>query len=127
APRGVRGSLARRRRSPCPEGSRRRRRRPPRSARSVAPVALFPPRISVVVVPVCLPEAGLIARLEAQPANPLPALPEVEVGNEHPRRAAVLGLERLAAVAERHPRLAAGQVLERHVGRVAAVAILDDV
>ena len=59
-------------------------------------------------------------------AHPLRALPEVEVRHEQPRRAAVLGLERLAVVAERDPRLAARDVLEREVGRVAAVAERDD-
>ena len=47
--------------------------------------------------------------------------------HEQARRAAVLGLERLAVVAERDPRLAAGDVLERQVRRVAAVAERDDV
>jgi len=49
------------------------------------------------------------------------------VRDEHARRAAVLRLERLASVAERDPCLAARHVLERQVGRVAAVAELDDV
>jgi hypothetical protein len=39
----------------------------------------------------------------------------------------VLGFERLAVVAEGDPRLAARGVLERDVGRVAAVGELDDV
>ena len=85
------------------------------------------PRISVVVVAVALPEARLVLVPELEPAHPLRALPEVEVGDEHARRAAVLGLERLAAVPERDPCPAAGHVLERKVGRVAAVGVLDDV
>ena len=86
--------------------SRRRSRAPDdrRPARSVAPVALLPPRVAVVVVAVGLPEAGLVgARVSVQPAHPLGALPEVQVRDEQPRRAAVLGLERLAVVARRRP------------------------
>ena len=74
------------------------------------------------VVAVLLPEAGLVLVAQLEPAHPLGALPEVEVRHEQPRRAAVLGLERLAVVGEGDPRLAAGQVLERQVRRVAAVA-----
>ena len=47
--------------------------------------------------------------------------------DEHSRRAAVLRLERLAVVGEYDPCLAARDVLERQVRRVAAVAELDDV
>ena len=69
-----------------------------------------------------LPEAGLVLVPQREAAHPLRALPEVQVRDEQPRRAAVLGLQRLAVVVERHPRLAAGDVLHRQVGGVAAVA-----
>src|SRR5262245_4246440 len=98
-----------------------------RAARSVAPVALFLPRLAVVVVAVDLPEAGLVEGLEPEPAHPFGALPEVEVRDEHPGRPAVLRLERLAVVLVDDPGLSAGDVLERQVRRVAAVAVLDDV
>src|SRR5215472_70012 len=104
--------------------SRRRPRRVPRAARSVSRVALFLPWVSVVVVAVCLPEAGLVGRLEPEAPYPLGALPEVVVRDEHARGAAVLGLERLTVVSEDHPGLAARDVLERQVGRVAAVRVL---
>src|SRR6266550_5670687 len=104
--------------------SRRRPRRAPRAARSVARVALFLPWVTVVVVAVCLPEAGLVARLEPEAPYPLGALPEVVVRDEHARGAAVLGRERLAFVGEDDPRLAACDVLERQVGRVTAVRVL---
>src|SRR6266436_9755828 len=107
--------------------SRRRPRRAPRAARSVARVALFLPWVSVVVVAVCLPEAGLVARLEPEAPYPLGALPEVVLRDEHARGAAVLGRERFALVGEDHPGLAARDVLERQVGRVAAVRVLGHV
>ena len=65
---------------------------------------------------------GRRRRHRHEPAHPLRALPEVEVRHEQPRRTAVLGVERLAVELERDPGLAVEQVLERHVGRVAAVA-----
>jgi acetyl esterase/lipase len=40
-----------------------------------------------------LPEPGLVVGLQAEPAHPLRAVPEVEVGDEHPRGPAVLRLE----------------------------------
>src|SRR5215510_12275957 len=104
--------------------SRRRPRRVPRAARSVSRVALFLPWVAVVVVAVCLPEAGLVGRLEPEAPYPLGALPEVVVRDEHARGAAVLGLERLASVGEDQPGFAARDVLERQVGRVAAVRVL---
>ena len=61
------------------------------------------------------------------PAHPLRALPEVEVRDEQPRRAAVLRVERLVVVLVRDPRLAVADVLEREVRRVAAVAEREDV
>src|SRR6266516_4359721 len=89
---------------------------------SVAPVPLLQPRVSAQVVAVGLPEAGLVLVAELEPANPLRALPEVEVGDEQPRRAAVLRVEGLAVVAVGDPRLAVGDVLKRQVRRVPAVA-----
>src|SRR5918992_337829 len=95
--------------------------------RSVPRVALLFPGVAVVVVAVGLPEARLVVVAQLESANPLGALPEVEMRNEQPRRSAVLGLERLAAVLIRDPRPAADQILERQVGRVVAVAPRRDV
>src|SRR5207249_3576453 len=69
----------------------------------VAPVPLLAPRVAVVVVAECLPEAGLVLLRQAQSPHPLGALPEIEMGNEHPCRPAVLRLQRLPAVAEGDP------------------------
>src|SRR4051812_39196035 len=67
-------------------------------ATSVAPVPLLSPGVAVVVVPVAFPEARLVPRVQLEPANPLGALPEVQMGHQQPGRAAVLGLERCAAI-----------------------------
>src|SRR5947209_15211801 len=89
---------------------------------SVAPVALLTPRVSAVVVAEALPEAGLVTLADLEPAHPFRALPEVQVRDEQPCGTAVLGGERRALGGERHPRLAAGDVVDRQVRRVAAVA-----
>src|SRR6516225_9419493 len=103
--------------------SRRRPWRAPRAARSVSLVALFLPWVSVVVVAVCLPEAGLVGRLEPEAAYPLGALPEVVLRDEQACGAAVRGLERLTVIAEDHPGFAVRDVLERQVGGVATVRV----
>src|SRR3712207_8041956 len=59
------------------------------------------------------------------PSTTLFRSPEVQMRDEQPRGTAVLGVERLVVVAERDPRLAARQVLERRVRGVAAVAERD--
>src|ERR687894_168809 len=73
--------------------------------RSVVPVALLAPGVAVVVVADALPEARVVLGSQLQPAHPLGALPEVEVRDEQPCRSPVLGLELLAVVAVRDPRL----------------------
>src|SRR4051812_10293490 len=89
---------------------------------SVAPVALLFPGVAVVVIAVALPEAGLVVVAQLEATDPLRALPEVQVRDQQPGGAAVLGLERLAAVLVGDPRLAIRQILEREIGGVAAVA-----
>src|SRR4029079_10437419 len=106
--------------------SRARPRRPPRAARSVAPVPLLVPRIAVVVIAVALPEAGLVLAAKRQAAHPFGALPEVEVRDEEPGRPAVLRRERLALVGVDDPGVPARDVLDREVGRVAAIAERDN-
>src|SRR3954470_14514809 len=103
--------------SPGAHGSRPRRATAdgPAVARLVAPVALLFPRVAAVVVAVGLPEAGLVVVEELDAAHPLGALPEVEMRHQQARRPAVLGLERLVAVAVCDPRLAAGHVGDRQV------------
>jgi len=102
--------------------SRPRRRARSRPPRSVAGVPLFLPRISVEVVAVRLPDPGSSSSRSSRPAHPLRALPEVQMRDKQARGPPVLGVEGLAVVGEGHPRLPAGQILDRQVGRVAAVA-----
>jgi len=83
-------------------------------------VALLEPWVAGVVVAVPLPEAGLIADGQRQPAHPLGALPEVQVRDQQSGRTAVLSGKRLAAELVGRPRAPAGEVLKRQVG-VAAV------
>src|SRR5262249_60356889 len=78
------------------------------SAALVAPIPLFLPRITAVVVAVGLPEPGLVVVEELQPANPLGALPEVEVRDEQPGGTTVHRLERLAVGFVPHPSRAPG-------------------
>src|SRR2546430_17476079 len=98
-----------------------------RTARSVAGVPLLFPWVAVVVVAVGLPEPGLVVQAKFDPAHPLRALPEVEMGDEQPCRSAVLRLQRLVVVLVGHPRFAVPYVVEREVRRVAAVAEREDV
>src|SRR3954453_2415660 len=85
---------------------------------SVTLVPLLTPGVAEVVVPVLLPEAGLVAGHQGQLADPLRALPEVQVWDQQPHRAAVLDRQGLAVELPHHPGLAARDVLERQVGRV---------
>src|SRR3954452_22269692 len=94
---------------------------------SVALVPLFLPRVAAVVVAVALPEPGLVVVEQAQPGDPLGALPEVQVRDQQAGGSAVLDGQRLALVLPHHPRLAAGDVGERQVRRVARVRPGDDV
>ena len=75
------------------------------------------------MVAVALPEAWGIVGAQLKGAQPLRALPEVEVRDEQADRAAMLGLERLAIVAVGDPRLPAGEVVKRQVRGVAAVRV----
>src|SRR5262245_21039546 len=98
----------------CARAASRPRPRPRwRPARSVARVPLFLPRLTVYVIAVGLPEPRLVLIEQAEPAHPFGALPEVEVGDEQPRRAAVLGVEGLALVGVGDPGLPVDDVLQR--------------
>src|SRR5215207_8239121 len=92
-------------------------------SRSVAPEPLLAPGVAVVVVAEALPEARLVGVQQLDPADPLGALPQIQVGDQPPRRAAVLGLQVLAVVAECDPGLVVGQVLQGQVGAVAAIGL----
>ena len=59
-----------------------------------------------------LPEPGLVAGHHDQPANPLRALPEVEVRHEQPGRSAMLRRERLPLGLDRDPGLPVEQLAD---------------
>src|SRR4030095_1592910 len=61
-------------------------------------VTFFRPGVGVHVVAVLLPEARRVDVEELEAAQPLPRLPEVELGQHQPHWAAVVGLEVLAVV-----------------------------
>src|SRR5437763_9844312 len=84
-------------------------------------------KVAIQVVAVRLPESRMLFVLEPDAAHPLRALPEIEVRDEQPRGAAVLGMQRLAVELVCDPGLAVHDVLERQVGGVAAVAEHGDV
>src|SRR5439155_7393906 len=113
APHGGPPTPARRARWSCLEASHRSARRRRRASSSVARVPLLAPWVPVHVVTVRLPEACFVVVHQLEATDPLGALPEVEVRDEQPRGAAVLRRQRLAVVAERDPRLAVADVLER--------------
>src|SRR6476659_6271623 len=117
----VRASRAGRARCSERRPSRGSTQRRERAATSVARVPLFFPRVTVVLVAVALPEARLVLGPQLDAADPLRALPEVEVRNEQPRGPAVLGVERFTPKLVRDPGFPLTEVLEREVRRVAAV------
>src|SRR5687768_11054456 len=88
----------------------------------VTVVALFLPRVPVGVVPVHLPEPWLVVLHETEPAYPFGGLPEIEVRHQEARWAAVLGRERFAVEFPDDECLSIQQILDRKVGRIAAVA-----
>src|SRR5437867_4154252 len=78
-------------------------------------IALFLPRIGVVVVAVALPETGLVDGRELDSAQPLGALPEVLAGYDQAERPAVLSRERLPVGVGREQRVLVFERCERHV------------
>src|SRR5437762_9636430 len=84
-------------------------------AGSVAAVALFEPLVAAVVVAEALPEAGNVLVDQADPADPLRALPEVASRDDEPGRPAVLGRQQLAVVLPGDEGLAVEDVADRQV------------
>src|SRR4051812_40714321 len=85
-------------------------------------IAFLFPRVADVVIAVLLPEPEFVVRHQREAVDPLRALPEVEVRDEHPRGPTVLGGKVFAVELERYPRLPAEQIGGAHVRRVSAVA-----
>src|SRR3954467_15885036 len=88
---------------------------------SISGVALFSPRVTVVVVTQTLPESGYVAVAQLNGSHPLRGLPEVQMRHQQPRRAAVHRAKRFALVAVDNPGLSTEKVGHRDVGGVAAV------
>src|SRR6478752_2267919 len=87
--------------------------------RSVALIALLTPRVAQIVVTIALPEALDVVVQQGDLADPLRALPEVQMRHQQPHRPAVLARQRAPLVRPDDPRLAVAQVRERQVGCVA--------
>src|ERR1043165_8288098 len=81
-------------------------------------VALFEPRIAVVVIAAQFPEARLVMHRELDALDPLGALPEVKLGDHHAQGTAMLAADRLAVPAPRQQDIVGREVSQRHVGRV---------
>src|SRR6185295_7086174 len=85
--------------------------------------ALLAPGIAVGVVAVLLPEAAAVLGQELDAVHPLAALPGVEMGDDQAQRPAVVAGEVPAVPGVDEERSSREEVLERQVGRVAAVAV----
>src|SRR5690349_11209780 len=120
---GARASPARRAPGCAPSASPGGTRRGSPPARSVALVPLLEPWVSVYVIAGRLPETRLVLLHHLQAVDPLRRLPEVQVGNEHPGRPAVLRLKILAVELISDPRLPVQQIFQRYVGGVPPEAV----
>src|SRR5207253_4869283 len=90
-------------------------------------VALFAPGVAAHVVAVLLPETGTVAVHELEPAEPLGALPEVQVGHEQAQRPAVLGRDRLAIAHVDQHVLVAQEIVQAQVAGEAVFGVRHDV
>src|SRR5689334_6658181 len=78
---------------------------PSRAPAATSGIALFLPRVGVVVIAANFPVAGRVVLDELDAGVPLRALPEVEIGNEPTHGRAVVERERLAVEAIRDERV----------------------
>src|SRR5882724_11036610 len=86
-------------------------------------VALFFPGISVKVIAVDLPESRRVDVEKLERPDPLGALPEVQLWDDEPAGASVLGSEVSPVVLVGQKHVVAPQVRERDVRRVAPLAV----
>src|SRR4051812_41295371 len=86
------------------------------SDRSVARIALLLPGIPPVMIAAYLPVARRILCTKFNALQPLRALPEIEVGDHQPHRAAVLGLKLRAGPAMREQGVFGGEIFEGEIG-----------
>src|SRR5262245_28379327 len=78
-------------------------------------IALFEPRVAVVVIAADLPEARLVVHRELDPLDPLGALPEIEPRNDYAQRAAMFPADRLAVPVPGEHHVLGREIGERHV------------
>src|SRR5262249_39708060 len=90
---------------------------------SIAVIALFFPRVAVDVIAERFPEAWPILVDELQPLHPLRAFPEVEMRDQQPCRASMRRKDRQAVVACRDHGLAAHEIGDWNVGRIASMGV----
>src|SRR5439155_9543825 len=72
----------------------------------IAAIALFLPRVAMIVVTERLPESGAVLGHQSQAAHPFRALPEIQVWHDESRRATVVRRKGFAVVVVRHEGLA---------------------
>src|SRR5207245_10515044 len=94
-----------------------------RAGPSVPAVAFLFPGITMNVVAELFPEPRLVFLHEPKPADPLGALPEIEMRHDQSRRPAMHRLERLVVELVGNERLPLRHFVEGNIGRVAAGGI----
>src|SRR5688572_24857297 len=97
------------------------------SSRTRSGVALFTPRVTVVVVAAALPVTRLVALREADAREPLGALPEVEVGHDAAYGRPVRATQRLPVELEGHQRVGSERLPNRNVRGVTMGRLEHDV
>src|SRR5690606_30700694 len=98
----------------------------PVSGGSLSTIALLFPGVGDVVIAAGFPVAGLIALDEANPCQPIGALPEVTIGDQRANRCAVLTLERMTVEAVGDEHVGLERFVQRDVGGVAVMRFEDD-
>src|SRR5262249_41531025 len=91
------------------------------AARLVALIPLFFPWLTMIVIPKRLPKTRFIFVEQSETANPLGALPKIEVRNQQSRGAAVLGSERLSFICIAPPHLPPTDAFNRKIRSVTAI------
>src|SRR5689334_21109565 len=82
-------------------------------------VPVVSPGVGGVAVATVLPISPLLTGAKLDPVDPLGALPGVELGRDHPHRAAVLSRERPAVRGVDEQHVVLERLLDRQVGGVA--------
>src|SRR5262249_37341599 len=86
-------------------------------------VALFLPRIALIVISANLPEAWSVFGEKLDPIDPFRALPEIPIGNDSPHWSSMLARKWLSFPGMREKDVFVGKRLERYVCRVAIIGV----